>query len=417
MQAPGNLQPRPPTLALPGLTLLLAGLSLLLYPSLAALHDLPDAALRLAALLALPLPPLALHYLTTPPLQAARRLLGETASQVTNSSLRLVLLLAAPLLMIPLVLGAQALLNAQSEMLHLALFLLASLLLTLLTSLTTLLHALRLLSHGQSQAWKALAGGGAFGPAEGAPLLYLPALGLVTALTPLAIWTAIWNVHPEKLTPLLWICLPIASLLAGAWTLHRAWLLAQPHLHAGLRAAEQIYAARFAEADLQQPPPFWLTLGTPPPHAHFLALAQHRRWPLSALTTLALVLLTTLLLHPNLPMPLVILPVLSLVLLSAARVGRLQQQPEWQATRWLGLAPVLRLETLRRLGLGLLLPAFLLIPLLFFRHQLLAGLLGALLGVVLSSLSLRMPESLGRIRLIAWGTYAISLGATLGIHS
>lgn len=344
-----------------------------------------DLTLRLAALLTVPVPPLLLQLLTTPPHAATRRMLGEPATAVVAASQREALRWLATLACTPLAVAVTALALDSSLLLHVAATLSATLPLVAALSFAAMLHGLRLMAGGRQAGWAAVGGGGAFGPAEGAPLLYLPAFALIAGLTPVALLAAVWNARPEWLTTTVWQFLPVVGLLLAVRIAASATRDARPHLHAGLRAAEAAHASRFAQADGLSEPPSWLTLGAPDAPLAFLARAWHRRWPLSGPATIALSVVVAAL------VPLSSAPSWALFLLGGgfgaiahSRTLALHAEPAWRASQWLGLPTVTRRAASQRLSLGLSLPA-LSLALLLLWYGAGPGLLGLAVGTAIAA--------------------------------
>ena len=377
-------------------------------------EQIPDLTLRLAALLTLPLPLLVLQLITTPPLLATRRLLGETATQTVRASLRQVALWTALLLTVPLVLALVGLVGPAPVLLHVAAVLAGVVPLTSGLSAAAMLHGLRLLAAGRHAGWTAVSGGGAFGPAESAPLLYLPAFALVGALAPVAFLAAVWNARPEWLTATVWLSLPLAGTLLAARIAMTASRRVRRHLHAGLRAAEQAHATRFAQSDGLEEPPLWLTLGRPDAILQFFARAWHRRWPLSGVATVALAIVTSLLVQRDV-FPALLVTCIGFAAVAFTRVLSLQSESIWRASVWLGVDARLRRRAYARLGWGLAVPVLVLATILVWRGQGLATIglgVGALVGWSWMATFWRTPRW---IRLGAWLVYGAGLiGAIVG---
>ncbi len=369
--------------------------------------QIPDLTLRLAALLTVPLPALVLHVLTTPPQLATRLLLGEPAQQTVRASLRLVLLATALLLTVPATLALAA------DLRHVAAVLAGVVPLTAGLAVAAMLHGLRLMARGRHAGWAAVAGGGAFGPAESAPLLYLPAFALVGALAPVALLAAVWNARPEWLTPTIWRGMPLIGLWLGWRLAATALRRARRHLHAGLRAAAQAYATRFAQADGLEEPPRWLTLGAASGALQLLARAWHRRWPLSGIATVALAVGVTVLVPAEAPPLTHFVLAVGFAWIAHSRVLALAHEPVWPASRWLGVTRAVRAAAQRRLACGLSLPLVALAAVLAWQRQG-AGLLGLGAGLAVGWSWLHVDWS--KPAWIQWGAWLVfGAGVVAGI--
>ncbi len=368
--------------------------------------QLPDLTLRLAALLTVVLPPLVLQLVTTPPHAATRRLLGETATQMLAVSRRGVVQWTLVVAVTPLTLALYGLAVGSAALVQVAAILGGAVPLVAGLAFAAMLHGLRLLAGGRHAGWTAVSGGGAFGPAEAAPLLYLPAFALIGGLAPVALLTAVWNARPEWLTPTVWRVIPIAGVLLGLRFAATASRRARPHLHAGLRAAEQAHASRFAQADGLAEPPLWLTLGQPAAPQQFLARAWHRRWPLAGQTTLALVLVTWILARPDAPRWTAALTGFGLAALTQTRVLALRQEPAWQASEWLGLDHAVRKKALLRLAVALTLPG---LPLLALGAS---NAFGAGVGALFAFAALRWDAASRNWIRASWLMYGVGLAAS-----
>ena len=290
-----------------------------------------DLALRLLALCSLPIPLWTLDFLTTPRDWATQRLLGQSARLAVQAGMRRAVRWTGVLLLIPAGIGAVGLVEVVPDLTQLALWLAAGIVLVQGAALAALLVGLRLLGDPTWRLTPALGGGGAFGPAESAPLLYLPAGAWVAGqVLPLA-WLAVWTEHPERLTTQLWLALPCVA-LGVAWLAVRAqWQQAAPHVHAGLRTAELAHATRFLHNDGLMPPPTWVAVWRRP-GTEFVLTAWYRTWPLAVPLAVAVPLLAG-----------GLLPAGGLALALVAEVGvwwwqvrPLRADPAWHAVVWLG---------------------------------------------------------------------------------
>lgn len=326
-------------MALAAAAVLVVGVALARWLGTRSEAELPDLALRLGVLLGLPIPLVALHQLTTPRDWPVLRMLGQTARAAVSGGIRRVQYATLLMALVPAAMGATAWEANQRPTLNLAAFLLAALLLAYAGAVASILTALQLMAGGPRASWTAVAGGGAFGPAASAPLLYLPALGLVGGLAPLAVWAAVWTEHPERLNTRMWVGLPVAAAGVAFWVIRRTIASTGPAIHAGLRTAEVAHDTRFLQADNLVPPPWWILLWRPRPDdptSRFLLTAWYRGWPLAVPAALALPLVVALLV-PSDGWALRWLPgCLTVAAVLWWQVRPLRREGAWQAIRWLG---------------------------------------------------------------------------------
>lgn len=255
---PRQLAGAPSLWVLVGVAAASAGLGALLAGSLRGLTPVraADIAFRLAALAALALPALQLQMLTTPKNGATRRWLGEASSQQVRSALVdsakiLLATLAGPL-------GLALALSAGGSSAHLAVLVASGQVGAWAGSAAALLVALGMVGGERRQAFELLSGGGVFGPAEAAPLLYAPALGLLMGLVPAALLSAWLGARPaQDPWPASVLILAVTGVL-GVMLLRRAWTATVSGLHAGLRAVELAHATPFAQGQLLPELPPWL---------------------------------------------------------------------------------------------------------------------------------------------------------------
>lgn len=215
-----------------------------------------DVAFRLAALAALALPALQLQMLTTPKHGPTRRWLGEASSQQVRSALAdsakiLLATLAGPL-------GLALALAQGGESPHLALLVASGQVGAWAGSAAALLVALGMVGGERRQAFELLSGGGVFGPAEAAPLLYAPALGLLLGLVPAALLSAWLGARPSQGPWPVSAAILAATAVLGAVLVRRAWAATVAGMHAGLRAVELAHATPFAQGQLLPELPPWL---------------------------------------------------------------------------------------------------------------------------------------------------------------
>ena len=383
----------PLTHALLFLAALAAGVALGRVLALEAPRLRPDVALRLAALAALPLPLGLLRLLTTPPHAAARRFLGEPAPALLARSLRAALLWIAEALMVPvgMLVAAQFTPDCAEDLQRGAALVAMSVLLAAGLGTAGLLLALRTVARGPSALWANLTGGGAFGPAQAAPLLYAPAFALVAALLPSALLSAVWGAKAALLTPQVLVVSVLAALLFALWAARREVHAVRPLLQEALLAVEEAHATPFAQSQQLPEPPGWLMPGAPEPALRLLARAWLRDRPGSWLTTALLVGLALVLARrPAQPMALACAAA-AIALYSTVRAVVAEQEPAHLAAQWLGATGLRLHRAILRLGVGLAVPALALLALAVVTGAWLAVPVGALAGVALGALALLLP--------------------------
>lgn len=370
-----------------------------------ALRQLPiehasDFALRLAAVCALPLPLVVLALVTTPRHQETRLWLGESAEAIVAQGVRaalqvLLASLAAPLALAVVVADARVELRTAVWMVAVAQCG------AWLAAVLAVVAALRSMAAGRGLP-EALAGGGAFGPAEAAPLLYAPALGLVAGVVPVAVWAAYWGARTgEVLVPPLWLALAL-PVVARVLAL-RAVRQADRELYSGLRAALQAHATRFAQALVLPPIAGWLApAAARGPVGAWLALAFGRHFALAPVVTVTAVAVAAL---AEVQSGVAAAALAAAVALAAGqRAVAVDELTATAAARWLG-APAHEVRSARAgLAATLLVPAVAVVSLAALGSPwlpLVAGLgVGGAAAVVLAWHS----EALGRGA--AWSGYA-----------
>ena len=406
----------------------------------------PDLALRFAFLVALPLPVALLGHLTTPRHAAVRRLLGETAGGMLGRALRQVGLWLAVGLVVPAVIGLEALatyddrdaedLGRAAAMLSVALVLATGL------GVAGLLAALRLMAGGRHAGWAAISGGGAFGPVQAAPLLYAPAFSLVAALVPPAVLAAAWGAKASLLSLAVGVEAFVAAVVIAAWTVRAQVQGVQALLQHGMLAVEQAHATRFAESTFLPEPSGWLLFGNPSAAHRFLARAWSRRHPAPWLAPFGLVALALALLSgqpaeelwrcdlyvnrggdgapPFFGLTLIDLatPALAAAVAaySALRVEAMAHGVEAATAAWLGATPATWRQAVGRLALGLSVPALALAGLAAMRGTWLPTLGGAAVGFAGGLVLARAPLSPNVARLLprlALAGFGAALAATI----
>ncbi len=379
---PRHLSGAPSFWVLTAVAVASAGLGALLAGSLRGLSPVraADIAFRLAALAALALPALQLQMLTTPKNGATRRWLGEASSQQVHAALAdsakvLLATLAGPLAM-------AAALSGSGESPHLAVLVACGQVGAWAGSAAALLVALGMVGGERRQAFELLSGGGVFGPAEAAPLLYAPALGLLLGLVPAALLSAWLGARPAQ-DP--WaasaLIFAITAVLGGA-LVRRAWAHTVTGLHAGLRAVELAHATPFAQGQLLPELPPWLDW--PPVQdavERWHLLGWSRQHPASHVAVALLVGLAAVAARDDLALVNWLGVGLGIGWYASARTGELADSEVASAGAWLGAAGRDDLAVARRLALQLGGQALLTIGLSTVASPFWAPLAGSLVGI------------------------------------
>ena len=319
-----------------------------------------DAALRVAALAALPLPAVLLQWLTLPVHGPARRWMGESAEQTIARTLVFARRAMPVALAIPLGVALAAIPAGDLQQPLIKAALLAALAQVLAYGLgaIALLLALGAMASGGKDLWQLLAGGGAFGPAQAAPLLYAPAGALVAALVPVAVLSAVWGARAD----LLGVPLLLALLAAAALAMHRSLAAVQrnlgPQLHSGLLRVEEAHSAPFAEQLLLPATPTWLNWSAQGDAAAlWLSLSWGRQRPTSLAATLGLVALGALWAAPQASAWALGALGAAIGLYSALRTAVLDAEPALHAALWLGADPADLRRGQGKLAIALAAPA------------------------------------------------------------
>ncbi len=348
---PRQLSGAPSPLVLAVIALSSTVLGVLLAPSLGELTAVhaADVAFRLAALAAIALPVALLQMLTTPRHGATRRWLGEAATaQVRRALVDSVKILLATLggplglaLMLP---------HGDRGQTHLALLVATGQLGAWFGSAAALLLALGMVGGERRQAFELLSGGGVFGPAEAAPLLYAPALGLLLGLVPAAVLSAWLGARPAADPQLAaWLAL-VVTLAAGAVCLLRAWQATLAGIHAGLRAVELAHATPFAQGQLLPPLPPWLDWPVVKrSFERWLLLGWSRTHPASHIAVVLLVGLGAVAARDELGLVNWLGVGLGIGWYAAARTAEIADSELFSTAMWLG-APATNMQALRRLA-------------------------------------------------------------------
>ncbi len=324
-----------------------------------------DVAFRLAALAALPLPAILLQWLSLPVQGPARRWMGEAAGAQVDRTLAFSWRALLAALAFPLGLALAALGSPQGAPAHDAILkaaLLSGLAQVLAHGLgaMALLMALGAMAGSTKDLWQTMSGGGAFGPAQAAPLLYAPAAALVAALVPVAALSAVWGARAELLSvPMLGAAVVLAALAMGQ-SVRAVRRAVAPLLHTALLQVEAAHQTPFAEQQILPQPPGWLTwTAAQHPAARWLSLAWGRQRPTSLASTAGLAVLGAVWATPQaLPAALAGLGA-AIGLYSAVRAAILDSEAALQCAHWLGASPTQLRAGQQKLAVALAAPALL----------------------------------------------------------
>ncbi|HAN31976.1 MAG TPA: hypothetical protein DCQ06_10300 [Myxococcales bacterium] len=251
---------------------------------------LSDQVLIITGLLALPIPGLLLSQLTLPRSWRLRQMLGEPADATLRSVLNdhsgaLVANLAA-------IVGLTLTMAVCASWDTRAICIVA--VGTVGSSLATMglvCSSMRVIAVGTPAELKRLAGSG-FGPPEMAPLLYAPAFGFAAAMVPAALLAALWGAAPQLQSMGLWLGCSAGSLGLLWMVSHRALQTLRPRAQAAFSVIAEAHRSPNAHAEELPQPPGWLVGSTPV--EQYLARIWVRRYPASALSTIAMLVITTL---------------------------------------------------------------------------------------------------------------------------
>ncbi|MSP91691.1 MAG: hypothetical protein EXR79_07790 [Myxococcales bacterium] len=366
--------------------------------------EAPEVALRLAFALGLPWPLVLLGSMTRPTQRQARSLLGQPAgAQIADGVGRAGQWLGVALVA-PAALGAVCLLQgevtglaalcvgplngAAPPALALPAMLAAGMVGAFALGVAAIASALAAMGRGVAPAWATVAGGGAFGPATAAPLLYAPAAAQIAALLPIGMLAALWQawsglVSQQVLAGLaIGVCAAEVGVAAGAWRRARPWL------HAGLVAVDEAHAVRFLTHEDRSPAPAWLVPRRASAGAHWFAMAWHRAAPDPLLITLGSVGGVALLLGSDAHAGAAAAG--AGVIATHAGGRAIRALPAWPPARWLGLAPTQAGLAMSSLAWRLVLPAATLVGLAGLTGHWLAVVLGTAAGSVGGVIAVRM---------------------------
>jgi len=384
---------------------LLAGLAL----ATALPSTRPDRVISLAALAAFPTPLWLLGMLSTPPHAACRRTLGQEAGAVLNASVGAGLRVIAASAAAPLAFAAAAALHPEAidDLLCGAALVACAAVGSGLWAIAALAGALERIARGLQETWRALAGGGVFGPAETAPLLYAPAFAFVVSLLPVALLAAVWGARPGLLTPgAAWGAAAIALIIAAIAT-RRSLRALKPRAQAALLIVEQAHATPFATSETLPEAPAWLA---PRRSDHdeqktsaviLLGRSWIRRFPASAAVTIGLAVIASAAQRGPTGPWVAAVACLAIVAYSITRVVDLRRvDPDVHgAARWLGASDGEVFAAERRLGLHLGLPALACVGIAWSATAWWPAGAGAIAGAALSWPLLKLR---GRPHLVAW---------------
>ena len=376
----------------------------------------PDRVVTLAALAAFPTPLWLLGLLSTPPHAACRRTLGQEAVAVLHASVRAALWVIALSVAAPLALAASAVLHPEAahDLLRGAALVACAATGSGLWALAALAGALDRIARGLQQTWRALAGGGVFGPAETAPLLYAPAFAFVVALLPVALLAAVWGARPTLLAPAMAWGAAVAALVLAAAAAWRSVRRLQAHAQSALLIVEQAHATPFANTEALPQVPRWMApfgLDGGGPAFGILARSWVRRFPASAVVTGGLAVVAAAAQRGSHGPWVEAAACLGIVAYSITRVVDLRRSDPavHPCTRWLGgSAPAIRIAE-GRLGAHLGVPALACLLVALAADLWWPAALGALLGGGLAWPLLRLR---GRPLLVSW-TGRLLLAAAL----
>lgn len=254
----------------------LAGLGLLATPA----SMRADRALVLTGLLAVPAPLLVLLWLPSPPGAPLRRALGETTAARLAATRRLLLRGLLAMLGLPFGAGLVALWRpeAAADLQRFALCTLLGGAGGWLGATATCGWALASIGASRTDRFEKLAGGGVYGPALVAPMIYAPAVGYVLGMMPVGLLVAVWGGLKE---PPSWSVLAqgaTPALAAFAWLAHRSLAGLEPHVGRAWLRMEEALATPFAYDRSRPEPPSWLVGSAALPR--MLGRAWVRRHPL-----------------------------------------------------------------------------------------------------------------------------------------
>lgn len=371
-----------------------------------------DLTLRTAAAFAVVWPVVLLDRMTTPEHWPTRVWLGDTASAAVTQGVRQSFAWLVAGLMAPL--GVS--LHTDGLPWHgpAAAAVALAMVGVWLASVHALLGALRAIGRGQ-RIPDALAGGGTFGPADAAQLIYAPAQGFVVGMAPVVVLTAWWGARGLALPLPTWVLL-VGLALGSGWLAGALVRSAGPQLYGGLRAVQVAHATRFATAQLLPALPPWLGFAAQAGAAgRWLGLAFSRHFPLSPIVLGALAVVVAAV-GPLWPLDLAIVAA-AIAYLGATRRLALRAQEAWTSARWMGVGAGALAAGERRIGAtlaGLGCGCALAVVWSGSAESAAGALFGAAVGACLgiaATLSLGdVPRWVGWTRVAAWAICVLTLG-------
>jgi hypothetical protein len=317
--------------------------------------DWSDRALRYSFLVAVWVPLILLFTMTRPPRRAMRAFLGQPAMRQVWGGIWLPVTVVLAMTAWG---GYMLRFGATADVRRLwGLVLLAFIGAWLLGSAANL-RALQAMAKNETPWWAIVSGGGAFGPAYAAPLLYAPVGGLVAAMLPVAFLAAVWGARPDLLTVPRLIVTIAFFVVAEVAVFAAAWLRSKPFLHAALVRVDEAFQTRFARSELLPSPPNWLTGTSPSPATAFAATVLHRRYPGALVnTSLACVPLLLTFWDAERSGVALIVIVAFAILWCSARVELMREDQALAAVRWLGSSDAAAESAWRALLVRSLVPA------------------------------------------------------------
>jgi hypothetical protein len=243
-----------------------------------------DRALMVGGWLGAPLALVALGLLTTPRSRDVRAWLGERGDRMIERGLRaLVALVVASL---PGALAAAFRAPAAGpDALRIAGVTATATVGAGLGAAWAILIALGAIARGLGPAWRSAAGGGVFGPAQTAPLLYAPAFGFVVGMLPAVGVAAAWGALGARLPPTQVLFAPLAVGLAGLFAVRQALGSLGPGAWHALVAVAEAHRMPFRQGEALARPGRWLTAGLDA-RGQATARAWVRRFPASIIVSL-----------------------------------------------------------------------------------------------------------------------------------
>lgn len=376
-----------------------------------------DRALILGGLAALAVPLRSLAALNPPVRGPLRRSLGETAASIIGSAATECLRLAG-LTALATTVGAVAAVglsagasgaaaNAGIPPVFAALFSCLAMASASVTAIWLTLGALEAMAGGLNPAWSNMTGGGAFGPAETAPLLYAPPVGYALGLVPAAIGSAAINALAGRESGGLTVVIGLGAALVVMLVvvvLGCRRTLARRHIWArrAVLVLEQAHQMAFTRSEHIGSTPSWLLVAGNTPAQRLLADVWHRRFPASGIATVALCVAASLGMRGSTSPVAALVAAFAITVYSGARAFDLgAAEPQALPTlRFLGAADVERAQ--KGLVWGLSVPSIAVVLFAWSSGAPLACAAGVVVGL-LTLAGLRLPTAalIGKISLLA----------------